>query len=166
LIALAVACHEPKEAFGHQLQEILGLAGTARITKKYRREQMAPTQYQVAMASYEQLLKRQVEQDVPDVPTKESSDGNPPSPPDAPQPTRATPAKGAGVPPVAPASSAPEADGAEAERAKLWAEVAIWALRVSPQEVEHILIHHPYARARALLWKVRLPSTSDAVVAD
>jgi hypothetical protein len=34
---------------------------------------------------------------------------------------------------------------------------------VSEQEVKHIITHHPYARARALLWKARLQQGSEVM---
>jgi hypothetical protein len=38
--------------------------------------------------------------------------------------------------------------------------VAQWDLRVPPEEVEHVIQHNPYSRARALLWKCRRQDTA------
>jgi hypothetical protein len=165
LFALAEAGHEPKDMLGRRLREIMGLSGDTRISKKFLAATMTPTQHQVAVAYYEQLLKRQVEEDVPDHGSGEVTHADD-SAHAALAESAATPA---GISPAGPApggsSSAPEDAAGEAARAKLRAEVATWALRMNPEEVEHILTHHPYDRTRALLWKARL-STNDAIVAD
>ena len=46
-------------------------------------------------------------------------------------------------------------DAAERDRVRLRQEVAAWPLRVSPAEIEHIITHHPYSKARGLLWQAR-----------
>jgi hypothetical protein len=66
LCAIAESCQEPKDLFGRRLREIMGLSGETRITKKLLREAMTMTHFTVALAYYEQMLKRQVEEDVPD----------------------------------------------------------------------------------------------------
>jgi hypothetical protein len=33
--------------------------------------------------------------------------------------------------------------------------VATWHLRVSAEEIEHVILHDSYARVRTLLWKAR-----------
>ena len=43
----------------------------------------------------------------------------------------------------------------ERDRVRLRQEVAAWPLRVSPAEIEHIITHHPYSKARGLLWQAR-----------
>jgi hypothetical protein len=52
-------------------------------------------------------------------------------------------------------------DAADRDRVRLRAEVAQWDLRVCQDEIEHIITHHPYSKARALLWQARR-SASDA----
>ena len=66
LVALAESAHEPKEVFATQLRRIMGLTGEVRISKKFLRESMTLTQFEVARAYYERVLKQQVEEDVPD----------------------------------------------------------------------------------------------------
>jgi hypothetical protein len=53
-------------------------------------------------------------------------------------------------------------DAAERDRQRLRAEVASWPLRVSQAEIEHIIVHHPYSKARTLLWKAQMqaPATT------
>jgi hypothetical protein len=48
------------------LRRIMGLDGGVRITKKYLRESMSMQVYEMARLHYEQLLRQQVEEDVPD----------------------------------------------------------------------------------------------------
>jgi hypothetical protein len=66
LIALAEAANEPKELVATTLRRIMGLDGGAQITKKYLRESMSLQVYEMARLHYEQLLRQQVEDDVPD----------------------------------------------------------------------------------------------------
>jgi hypothetical protein len=132
-------CHEPKDLLGRRLKEIMGVPAEAKITKKLVRETMTPAQYRVAMAYYEQLLKKQVEEDVPDA--------EPPAP--------AAAEKGGVQAPFVSSSSAPDPN-AEA-KAKLRAEVATWTLPVSADEIEYILNHYAPEKARALLWGARRP---------
>ena len=75
------------------------------------------------------------------------------------QSTAATPKVPPTVPSVGTSASvsAPSPDdAAERDRQCLRAEVAGWDLRVSQAEIEHIITHHPYSRARQLLWKTRV----------
>jgi hypothetical protein len=135
LFQVAEACREPKEAFGRRLREIMGLGGDVRISKKYLIGHMSPTQYEVAMAYYQQLLKRQVEEDVPDGSPQKDNE------PDA----------STAVPQAGDEPNATEASLVEA-RAKLRAEAA-WGVRES--EVDHVLQHHQLTAARNILWKAR-----------
>jgi hypothetical protein len=130
----------------------MGLPGEARITMKLLRESMSSTQYDVALAYYTNLLKRQVEEDVPD------GNSTPRGEPDA-SPAASASAQfqeGTTVPFVGSSSAPDTGDPAEADGDCLRAEAATWPLRVGEQEVEHIITYHPYARARGLLWKARL----------
>jgi hypothetical protein len=68
LFAVAESCREPKDMLSRRLKEIMGLPASTAITKKLVRASMTVTQYQVALAYYEQLLRRQVEEDVPNEP--------------------------------------------------------------------------------------------------
>ena len=49
----------------------------------------------------------------------------------------------------------PEDDATERDRQRLRAEVATWQLPTSPAEIEHVITHHPYSRARQILWGAR-----------
>jgi hypothetical protein len=66
LFALAESCQEPKEVFGTRLRRLMGLDGQVRITKKFLRESMTVSQFDAAIAYYDNLLRQQVESDVPD----------------------------------------------------------------------------------------------------
>jgi hypothetical protein len=163
LFEVATACREPKELLGRRLREVMGLSGEARITKKLLRVTMSSTQYTVAFAYYEQLLKRQAEEDVPD--------GTPTTEAPASEPAPAATAEGSpAVPSPAALSSAPGWDvpaEADAAREKLRQEALSW--QVNPAEVEHILAHHDLAKARNILWKARRnepPPTWVPVAAD
>jgi hypothetical protein len=126
------------------------------VTKKFLREHMTTAQYNTARAHYGEKLRQILEEDVPDHGPASKDDQ-----PDASQ-AASTPAGEAAAAPEA----APAADPAEAARARLRAEVATWPLRVTAEEIEHIITHHPYERARSLLWKARLQPNGAALVAD
>jgi hypothetical protein len=66
LFALAESCGEPKEVLGTTLRRIMGLSGDVRISRKYLREHMDMTTFGLAREHYEQLLRQQIEEDVPD----------------------------------------------------------------------------------------------------
>jgi hypothetical protein len=148
LFGVAGACREPKELQGRRLREVMGLSGKARTTKKLLRESMTPALYTVSLSHYEQMLKRQIEEDKPDgtQPTQGAVS------------TDETPA--ADKPPAAP----PDAE--EADRQRLRAEVATWHLRVSAEEIEHVILHNSYARARTLLWKARTATPTATPIED
>jgi hypothetical protein len=132
------------------MRRLMRLPDGQKITKKFLRETMTMAQYNTARAHYAEKLRQIIEEDVPDrgsAPTHEQ--------PDTPAATPAPTTKAAAA-----------ADPAEADRARLRAEVVTWPLRVSEHEVEHIITHHPYAKARALLWKARLQPGREALVAD
>jgi hypothetical protein len=129
LFALAETCHEPKDAFGRQLRRIMGLNGEVLISKKFLKKSMTLTQFEVARAYYERLLRQQVENDVPD--------GRPP-------PT--------GKPHPLPEGEEPRPDDAVA-KAALRQEAIGWGIR--EDEVAHVLTHHPFEKARNLLWQAR-----------
>jgi hypothetical protein len=175
LFEVATACREPKELLGRRLREVMGLSGETRITKKLLRESMTPPQYEVALAYYTNLLKRQVEEDVPDGTAPTEAPASEPAHASTSEgvreqfrtthhPTPREPAEGSpAVPSPAASSSAPAPsrdDAAERDRVRLRQEVATWDLRVKPEEVEHVIQHNPYSKARALLWKCRRQDTA------
>jgi hypothetical protein len=129
LVALAESAHEPKEVFATQLRRIMGLNGEVLISKKFLKKSMTLTQFEVARAYYERLLRQQVENDVPD--------GRPP-------PT--------GKPHPLPEGEEPRPDDAVA-KAALRQEAIGWGIR--EDEVAHVLTHHPFEKARNLLWQAR-----------
>jgi hypothetical protein len=132
------------------MRRLMRLPDGQKITKKFLRETMTMAQYNTARAHYAEKLRQILEEDVPD-------HGSPPTH-DQPDTSEAAP--------TPTPEAAPPADPAEADRARLRAEVATWPLRVSEHEVEHIIQHHPYERAIALLWKARLQPSGEALVAD
>jgi hypothetical protein len=70
LFAVAAACREPKELQGRRLREVMGLSGKARTTKKLLRESMTPALYTVSLSHNEQMLKRQIEEELPMEPNR------------------------------------------------------------------------------------------------
>jgi hypothetical protein len=94
---------------------------------------------------------------------KETPGANDSTDASTPQPAAAPTVEGpAAVPSPAESSSAGSspADAAERDRVRLRAEVAAWDLRVPPEEVEHVIQHNSYSKARALLWKCRRQDTA------
>jgi hypothetical protein len=164
LVQSAQAANVDLEAFGHDMRRLMQLPETQKITKKFLRETMTMDQYHQARKIYGDRLAAILAEDVPDhgsAPTHDQPDASAAAP---------TPPPEAAAGPFGSSSSAPEAapaaDPADADRDKLRREVATWPVRVSEHEVEHIISHHPYAKARALLWKARLQPNGAALVAD
>jgi hypothetical protein len=150
LVDSARSANVSNDDFAHDMRRLMQLPDGQKVTKKFLRETMTMTQYNTARAHYGEKLRQILEEDVPD-------HGSPPTH-DQPDTSEAAPA------PTTKAAAA--ADPAEADRARLRAEVETWPMRVSEREVEHIISHHPYDRARALLWKARLQPSNEALVAD
>jgi hypothetical protein len=117
-------------------------------------------QYNTARARYGEALRVILEEDVPThEPPSQAVDAY------ASQVVHTSTDEGpTAVPSPAAASSsvpAPDTnDAAERDRQRLRAEVAQWDLRVPPEEVEHVIQHNPYSKARALLWKCRRQDTA------
>jgi hypothetical protein len=175
LVESARAANVDLEAFGHDMRRLMKLPESQKITKKFLRETMTVTQYNTARAHYGEALRVILEEDVPThEPPSEAGEASTPETvhaavnvPAALPPTRESlPA----VPPLPPASSsAPEPDpndAAERDRQRLRAEVAKWDLRVSQAEIEHILTHHPFSRARTLLWQARTKAPAATPIED
>ncbi len=155
------------EAFGHDMRRLMKLPDGQKITKKFLRETMTMSQYNTARAHYGEVLRVITEEDVPThEPPAENRDADASETvPEAPASKPAQPTtEGHPVDPSPAASSSAPApdptDAAERDRARLRAEVAQWDLRVSLEEVEHVIQHHPYSKARALLWKCRRQDTA------
>jgi hypothetical protein len=66
LVALAEAANEPKELMATTIRRMMGIGGDVRISRKYLREHMTMPLYEMARLHYEQLLRQQIEDDVPD----------------------------------------------------------------------------------------------------
>jgi hypothetical protein len=168
LVDTARAANVDLEAFGHDMRRLMQLPETQKVTKKFLRETMTMDQYNKARAHYGEALRVIIEEDVPThEPPRETRDADASETvPEAPASKPAQPTmEGLPVDPSPPAasSSAPEpdpADAAERDRQRLRQEVAAWDLRVSPQEIEHVIQHNPYSKARALLWKCRRQDTA------
>jgi hypothetical protein len=121
LFAMAESCREPKDLFGRRLREIMGMPGEVRISKKFLRESMTMNQFDTAQAYYENLLRSQVEENVPD------GTRDPQGEPDAPEAAPAPVADGAVVPAV---TTPPDAPGV-ASSAQL-RDLRALALQVDP----------------------------------
>jgi hypothetical protein len=156
LVETARAANVDLEAFGHDMRRLMQLPESQKITKKFLRETMTMDQYNTARAHYGEVLRQILEEDVPTYePPSEAVDA------DASQVVHTSTDKDpTAVPTPAALSSAPgpdtdDAAATERDRVRLRAEVASWPLRVSPAEIEHIITHHPYNKARTLLWQGR-----------
>jgi hypothetical protein len=158
--ALALdTCYEDPEVLATRLRQIMNLPASASTSKRLLPKTMSGEQYQRAWTYYQTLLaqlQRQTEvshgtasQDVPasepasTATVTATEEGHPADP----SPDASSSAPG----------NAPDADATERDRVRLRAEVAKWELRVPPEEVEHVIQHNPYSKARALLWKCRRP---------
>ena len=116
---------------------------------------MTVEQFQTVMGYYENLLRQVL---TPTTTPEGLTHGPVPAPKASAQPAPATAGEGLPAVPSPASSSAPEPDppdAAERDRQRLRAEVSQWDLRVPPEEVEHVIQHHPYSKARALLWTCR-----------
>lgn len=151
LIDTARAANVSLEDFGHEMRRLMQLPDGQKITKKFLRERMTMAQYDTARKAYGEKLRVILEEDVPD--------HEPPSAtrePDASQVVPEAAAEGAtAVFPESSSAPEPEVDAAERDRQRLRQELSTWDLRVSPEEVEHVIRHNPYSKARQLLWRAR-----------
>ena len=146
-------CHEDKEVYYQRIRQVMGLKPSASVAPRLLTRTMTMAQYMDLFAYYRRLEAQLAK-------AKEGSHGTTPVQATVPQPAPTA----AGLPPdpsTAASSSAPAPDpddAAERDRQRLRAEVAQWDLRVPPEEVEHVIQHNPYSKARALLWKCRRPA--------
>jgi hypothetical protein len=153
-------CHEDVEAFETRVRRTAGLPAHASLAPKLLCRTLSMKTYMEVYGWYVNLEKQLAKGQ-----GKEATDGATPASPvvasTAPAATGEAPAT---VPlPAATASSSAApgpTDAAERDRARLRAEVAQWDLRVPPEEVEHVIQHNPYSKARALLWKCRRQDTA------
>jgi hypothetical protein len=157
LVDTARAANVDLEAFGHDMRRLMKLPDSQKVTKKFLRETMTMDQYNTARAHYGEALRVISEEDVPNhEPPSQAVDA------DASQAVHTPTGEGLPVdpPPASPAtassSATPDPTSAdERDRARLRAEVAAWDLRVPPEEIEHVIQHNVYSKARALLWNCR-----------
>ena len=151
-------CGDEKEAFGTRVRRAMGVSEDVKINKKFVATHLSPEAYKTVYQWYETLyaqLQRKTE----------VSSGTAPTTQPAAQPAPATTGEGstASPSPATASSSAPATspdDAAERDRVRLRAEVAQWDLRVPPEEIEHVIQHNVYSKARALLWKCRRQDTA------
>jgi hypothetical protein len=132
----------------------------ASVSPRLLTKTMSMTAYMEVFAYYRRLESQLAK-------GKETPSGTVPTTQPVSQPAAAPTGEGLPVdpPPASPAtassSAAPDhTDAAERDRVRLRAEVAQWDLRVPPEEVEHVIQHNPYSKARALLWKCRRQDTA------
>jgi len=163
LIDTARAANVDLEAFGHDMRRLMKLPESQKITKKFLRETMTMDQYNTARAHYGEALRQILEEDVPthEPPTQAGDADASAGVQQASGEERPTEEDSPAVPSAVASSSAPasahaDTAAAERDRQRLRAEVAGWDLRVSQAEIEHIITHYPYSRARQLLWKTRV----------
>jgi hypothetical protein len=153
LTALALKdCAEDREVFADRLRRTMGLQPGATVTPRLLSPTMTMAQFMAVFEHYTNL-KAQLARKTPEASAHAHHAQEAPAPESEPAPTGAP----AAVPSPAASSSAREDDAGavDADRAKLRAEVATWDLKVNPAEIEHIITHHSYSQARALLWKYR-----------
>jgi hypothetical protein len=68
LVELARSCGVDLASFGNHMRRLMSLAEETKITKKFLRETMTLTQFDIAWQHYNELLKKHVEADVLDYP--------------------------------------------------------------------------------------------------
>ena len=68
LVELARSCGVDLASFGNHMRQLMNLSEETRITKKFLRETMTMAQFDSAWQHYNELLKKQVEEDVLDYP--------------------------------------------------------------------------------------------------
>jgi hypothetical protein len=152
-------CGEDPEVFATRIRQVMGLKPSASTSARLLTRTQTMAQYMVRFEYYTKLESQLARKTITEV-----SHGTPPAHTPASEPastaTVAAPTEGHPADPsTAASSSAPDAgpaDAAERDRVRLRAEVAAWQLRISAQEIEHVILHNPYSKARALLWKTRV----------
>jgi hypothetical protein len=146
------ACGDPVEVFEGRIRQMMKLPKQASVSPRLLSRSMSMTTYMECFAYYTNLKKQLARK-------TEVSHGAPSTQATASQPTPAPTEESPRVDPaLAESSSAPgtdATDAAERDRVRLRQEVAAWPLRVSPAEIELIITHHPYSKARGLLWQAR-----------
>jgi hypothetical protein len=165
LVDTARAANVSLEDFGHDMRRLMQLPESQKITKKFLRETMTMAEYDLARKGYGEKLRVILEEDVPnhEPPSQTREPDAPTAVPEAPpETTPAVPSTGSSS---APENVPAEPDAAERGRQQLRQEVAAWDLQVKPEEVEFIIQHQPYSKARQLLWQARRQTTEPLTAA-
>jgi hypothetical protein len=177
LVATAMAANVSLEDFGHDMRRLMNLPPLQKITKKYLRETMTMSEYEIARKGYGEKLRVSLTEDVPDhkhpSATRDASvseavleaAAEKPTCTMTHYPTPRPPAKDhSAVPSEAECSSARDPDVAapmqvpagttpDEAKARLRPKALSWGVREA--EVAHIISHHPLATARSLLCRAR-----------
>jgi hypothetical protein len=160
LINTARAANVDLETFGHDMRRLMQLPESQKITKKFLRETMTISQYNTARAHYGEVLRQIIEEDVPNheppSETREASASESVREATVEPPIGESTPAGPSASSSAPASVHADINATERDRQRLRAEVAAWQLRISAQEIEYVIVHNPYSKARGLLWKARV----------
>jgi hypothetical protein len=149
-------CMEDVSVYEQRIRQTMKIPAQASVAPRLLTRTMSMAQYMELFAYYRRL-EAQLVKGKGD--TRADHSTSQPTPQPEPAPTKESPS----VPSPAVASSSaprPDPDAAERDRARLRAEVAAWDLRVPPEEVEHVIQHNPYSKARQLLWKCRRQDTA------
>jgi hypothetical protein len=149
-------CQEPVEVYEDRIRTTMKIPQQASVSPRLLTKTMSMSTYMELFAYYRRLEAQLAK-------GKETLGGTVPTTQPAAQPAPAASEVPPAVPSPATASSSAApgpTDAAELDRVRLRAEVAQWDLRVPPEEVEHVIQHNPYSKARALLWKCRRQDTA------
>jgi hypothetical protein len=154
-LVLPHAVLSSKDDSAHDMQRLLKLPATQKITKKYLRETMTTAQYSTALAGYSEKLRQVLAQDVPDFDGAGPDNGQGSRDHDSPRDTIHTTDVVGQPSEVTGSNVLPEGSMPAEAKAKLRAEAIRWGIQAS--EIEHVITHHPLDRARTLLWQARRP---------
>jgi hypothetical protein len=145
-------CQEPVEVYEDRLRRTMGIPKQASVAPKLLTRTMTMQAYMDVFAYYRRLEAQLAKR-------KEATRGTTPTTQPAAEPAPAPAEEHTTAVPSPATASSPAAsdptDAAERDRQRLRVEVSAWDLRVPPEEVEHVIQHYPYSKARALLWKCR-----------
>jgi hypothetical protein len=147
-------CGDPVEVYEDRLRTTMKIPKQASVAPKFLTRTMSMAQYMDVFTYYRRFEAQLAK-------GKETPGGTASTPQPTPQSAPATTEAPPAVPSPAGSLSAPESaevEAAERDRQRLRKEVAQWDLRVSPEEIEHVIQHNPYSKARALLWNCRRKS--------
>jgi hypothetical protein len=147
-------CGEDVSVYEDRLRRTLKVPPHASVSPRLLTRSMTMVQYMEVFAYYQRLEAQLAK-------GRETPHGITSAHTAVSQPT-ATEEASPAVPSPDVSSSADAA--AERDRQRLRQEVAAWNLRVPPEEVEHVIMHNPYSKARALLWKCRRTGPRDTPV--